>query len=65
MKRSTTAKTFTMAALTALALGIAPAAKARDKACSNATLHGAFAYLCTGSIASPPEVAGPFVEVGT
>ncbi|MBV8902560.1 MAG: hypothetical protein JOZ22_02905, partial [Acidobacteriia bacterium] len=60
MKRSTTAKSFTMAALTVLALAIAPAAKARDKACSNATLRGAFAYTSTGSIASPPDFAGPF-----
>jgi len=65
MKRSTTAKSFTIAALTVLALAIAPAAKARDKACSNATLRGAFAYTSTGSIASPPDFAGPFAEVGT
>ncbi|MBV8834605.1 MAG: hypothetical protein JO108_35855 [Acidobacteriaceae bacterium] len=65
MKRSTTAKTFTMAALTALALGIGPTAKAADRECSNATLKGTFAYTSTGSIAAPPEVAGPFVEVGT
>jgi hypothetical protein len=28
-------------------------------------LKGTFAYSSTGSIASPPEIAGPFVEVGT
>ena len=39
MKRSTVAKTFTMAALTALALGIAPTAQAQDKGCSNYTLR--------------------------
>jgi hypothetical protein len=59
------AKTFTMAAVTALALGIAPTAKADDKGCSNAILRGTFAYTSTGSIATPPVVAGPFVEVGT
>ena len=34
MKRSTIAKTFTIAAVTALALGMAPTAKADDKGCS-------------------------------
>ena len=63
MKRSTIAKTFTITALTALALGIGPRAKAADRGCSNATLKGTFAYTSTGSIAAPPEVAGPFVEV--
>ena len=65
MKRSTIARTFTIAALAALALGIAPAAKADDKGCSNLNLRGAFAYTSTGIIAAPAQVAGPFVEVGT
>ncbi len=65
MKRSTIAKTFTMVAVTALALGIAPTAKADDKGCSNATLRGTYAYTSTGSIAAPPEIAGPIAEVGT
>ena len=65
MKCSTIAKTFTIAAVTALALGIAPTAKADDKGCSNASLQGTFAYTSTGSISAPPEIAGPFAEVGT
>jgi len=64
MKRSF-AKTLTATAITALALGIASTAYADDKGCSNVTLRGTFAYTSTGSIAAPPEVAGPFVEVGT
>jgi len=65
MKRSTIAETFTMVAVTALALGVAPTAKADDKGCSNATLRGTYAYTSTGSIAAPPEIAGPIAEVGT
>jgi hypothetical protein len=65
MRRSTVAKTFTMAAVTALALGISPAAKADDKGCSNATLRGTFAYTSTGFITAPPAFAGPFAETGT
>ena len=65
MKRSTIAKTFTIAAVTALALGIAPTAKADDKGCSNATLKGTFAYKATGFITAPPALAGPFAGVGT
>src|SRR6516164_8880460 len=65
MKRSTIAKTFTTAALAALALGIVPSAKADDRGCSNLSLRGAFAYTSTGFIAAPAQVAGPFVEVGT
>ena len=65
MKHSTIAKTFAIAAVAALALGIAPAAKAADKGCSNASLNSTFAYTSTGFIAAPPEVAGPFVEAGT
>ncbi len=65
MKRSTIAKTFTMIAITALALAISPAAKAQvNKGCSNATLQGTFAYTSTGTITSPPELAGPIAEVG-
>ena len=65
MKRSTIAKTFTIAAVTALALGIAPTAKADDKGCSNATLKGTFAYTASGFITAPPAMAGPFAGVGT
>src|SRR5579864_9335971 len=59
------AGTVTMAAVTALALGIAPTAKADDKGCSNATLRGTFAYTSTGFITAPPAFAGPFAETGT
>jgi len=67
MKPSNATKTFTIAALTALALGIAPAAKAADKGCSNLSLTGTFAYTTVGSIvAAPlPPIIGPFAEVGT
>ena len=65
MKRSFFAKTFAIAAAAALALSLAPTAKADDKGCSNAILRGTFAYTSTGSIATPPAIAGPFVEVGT
>jgi hypothetical protein len=65
MKRSTIAKTFTMAAVTALVLGISPAAKADDKGCSNETLRGTFAYTSNGYITAPPAFAGPFAETGT
>jgi hypothetical protein len=40
MKRSTIAQSLTIAAVTALALGITPTAKADDKGCSNASLEG-------------------------
>jgi hypothetical protein len=59
------AKNFTVTAITALALSVVSNAYADDKGCSNATLRGTFAYTSSGSIASPPEIAGPFAEVGT
>lgn len=65
MKRSTIAKTFTMTTLTALALGVGPAANAADKGCSNATLKGTFAHQGTGTVIAPPEFAGPQAIVGT
>jgi hypothetical protein len=64
MKR-TIAKTFTIAALTALALGIVPTAKADANVCSNTTLNGTFSYKGTGTIVSPPAFVGPIDEVGT
>jgi len=60
MKLSTIAKAFTIAAL---ALGVAPAANARNKGCSLATLKGTFADKVTGFITAPPEVAGPIAGV--
>ena len=65
MKRSTIAKTFTIAAITAIALSIAPTAMADDKGCSNGTLKGTFAHTLTGFITAPPAVAGPFAGLGT
>jgi hypothetical protein len=65
MKRSTIAKTFTIAAVTALALGIPTTARAQVTSCSIVTLNGAFSYKGTGTIVSPPALAGPIDEVGT
>jgi hypothetical protein len=65
MKRTNIAKTFAIAAISALALSIAPAANAADKGCSNATLQGTFVLKGTGSIISPATVAGPFDDVNT
>jgi hypothetical protein len=65
MKRSTIAKTFAIAAVTALALGIAPTAKAYNKGCSDASLTGTFAYTLTETVIAPPSIAGPAAEVGT
>jgi len=66
MKPGINAKTLTIAAVTALALGIAPAAQAADKGCSNLSLTGTFAYRTVGSIvAAPlPPIIGPYAEVG-
>jgi hypothetical protein len=65
MKRSTIAKTFTLAAFTALALGVAPAAKAQANGCSNASLQSRFVFKGVGFIISPAAVAGPFDDVNT
>ena len=65
MKRSTVAKTLTIAAVTVLALGLAPTAKADGKGCSNATLKGAYSQKGTGVITAPPSIAGPMANVGT
>ena len=65
MKRSTIRKTFTMAAVTALALALSSTAKADNKGCSNATLRGSYAQTGTGVITAPPDQAGPFANVGT
>ncbi len=62
MKRSTIATTF---AIVALALGMAPAAKADDKGCTNASLKGTYGYTSTGFITVGPAPVGPFAEVGT
>ena len=66
MKHSNVARTLAVA-LAVVALGIAPAAKAADKGCSNASLEGTFAFSSTGYIiAAPiPPIIGPYAEVGT
>ena len=63
--RNCTIRTFALAAVSALALSVAPAAMADSKGCSNATLHGSFAFKGTGVIVSPPVVAGPLATVST
>jgi hypothetical protein len=59
MKRSAVAKTFAIAAVAALALGLAPTAKADNKGCSNITLKGTFVDNASGFSTSPPAMAGP------
>jgi hypothetical protein len=65
MKRSTTAKNFTIAAVIAIALGAAPMAKANTKGCSDATIKGTFAHTASGFEIAPPSIAGPLVGAGT
>jgi hypothetical protein len=65
MKRNAIAKTFAVAAVTALALGMAPTAKADNKGCSNTSLKGTFSHMATGFVTAPPTMAGPFAGVGT
>ena len=64
MNRITIAKAFTIAAVAALALSMAPTANAHDKGCSNATLKGTFAEKDTGFITNPsPAPASLFAGV--
>jgi hypothetical protein len=63
MKPSATAKAFTMAALTVLALAAAPIAEAAGNRCSDAMLQGTFADKDTGLITAPAALAGPFAGV--
>ena len=65
MKRSTITKTFTLAAIVALGMGLTPTAKAVDKGCSVVTLLGTFSRHDTGTILAPAAIAGPFALVGT
>src|SRR5262245_13016441 len=62
MTRSTIAKTFAIGAVAALALGLAPMAKAQRKECSVATLEGSFVRRDAGFITTPPTIA-PFAGV--
>ena len=64
MKHSTIPKTFTMAAVAALALALSSTAQADDKGCSNATLRGTYAQTGSGVMTAPPDQAGPFANVG-
>ncbi|HXP86534.1 MAG TPA: hypothetical protein VN841_17530 [Bryobacteraceae bacterium] len=64
MKHSTIAKTLTLAAVAALALSVAPTAKAADKGCSNASLKGTFSDKDSGWIYTSPTAAPlPFAGV--
>jgi len=54
MKRTTIAKTFTIAAVAALAVAIAPAANATDRGCTNASVKGTFAFQATGTAIETP-----------
>jgi hypothetical protein len=66
MRRSTIGQTLAIAAVTALALGMAPTAKAdNNKGCTNETLKGTFVHTASGFETSPPAIAGPLVGVGT
>ena len=60
MKRTTTAKTLAIAAVTTLGLGIAPLARADNEGCTNASLKGTFSHIGTGFVK-----AGPLAGVGT
>jgi hypothetical protein len=63
MKPSITAKTFALAALAALTLGSASAAKAADKGCSNVTLKGTFADKDSGWFTASNAAPMPFAAV--
>lgn len=63
MTRSTIAKPFAIGAVAALALGLAPMAKAEPKECSVATLEGSFVRRDSGYVVTPPAIAGPLAGV--
>jgi hypothetical protein len=63
MTRNSIAKTFAIGAVAALALGLAPMAKAERKECSVATLEGSFVRRDSGFVITPPGVAGPLSGV--
>lgn len=65
MQTSNVVKTFTIATVTALVLGIAPTAKAADKGCSTVSLLGTFSRRDTGTVILPAAAAGPVAVVGT
>ena len=63
MTRNSIAKTFAIGAVAALALGLAPLAKAERKECSVANLEGSFVRKDTGFVTAPPANAGPLAGV--
>src|SRR5689334_15924810 len=63
MKSNTIGKTFAIGAVAALAMVLAPTAKAERKPCSVATLKGSFARTDTGFVTAPPAIAGPLAAV--
>jgi len=62
MKQNNTAKTLAIAGAMVLALSLAPAVKAADKGCTNASLKGTFSHIGTGFITAS---AGTLAGVGT
>ncbi len=62
MKYSFAAKALAVAAVAALALALVPGAMAAERACSNATLNGAFADRDTGLIAGLGQFVGANLE---
>ena len=65
MKINAIAKMFTLAAIVAVAMGIAPTANAQvNKGCNNGTLQGTFAYTSTGSFVAAPAPLGPYADAG-
>ena len=63
MKRCNMERIIGMGAVAALALVLAPAAKAERNPCSVATLRGSFARTDTGFLTSPAAIAGPIAGV--
>ena len=64
MTRSTITRSFTIAAVAALALSVAPTASADDKGCNSLSIIGTFAFTTTGFAVAAPAPAGPaFAQV--
>jgi hypothetical protein len=66
MKRITASQTLAPVFATVFVLGLVSSAEAGDhKACSVASLEGAFGFTSTGVLAAlPAPLAGPFAEIG-
>ena len=60
MKYNKITNAFKIAAVAAIALAMAPAAKAQATGCNNAMLRGTFVYTLAGFSANPAE--GPAAE---